>query len=567
MRIHNSLLILLIILSGTFFCSDSPFDSDTPLGSDILNDKDPLLTIFDAIFYEDTLDSITGSSFIDIDGSDSLISGLHKRDDLKYLYDVDNKTYYYMYLGSWQNEHAFSYLQFDGSQIEEWLETINSDTNYLLLSFSFNFTNLSFLSDPTENAIIELGYYDTAKKPEIEKMDVTKLKEIAHCSYIASIKAGHEISLNTEYIDTTLPVLNITSQRNTNGYVHTIEQGYDSLHIFDTLQDTILYIKNMIVYDSITPVSQLIKEGQLISQSSSDSITIGDTTLYWDTVITVPETTVVHDINTILIHIIEGLDTIDVIQYDTVHILTNISQDTIIQKSIKSPKESLILKASNPEWWDITDEDTIKNICMYVRLDSIQSNSMQFIENVHLELKYLKVDKNDTITKTLKPSYYDVSVFESDPLSLDTIIQSSSASGRYALLELDLKAIWDSMRDSTGQIRYRNFPRADLTLYPDTVILHKSAMASTAIRYALLDKKVNSIEEIKNYNVLTSISTSTENAGITINNFLIDMLYTSTPLPDKGYLYIRMYPFHYAHIKWKIPDEGFPISYIISNKD
>ena len=561
MRIHISLLILLIILSGTFFCSNSPFDSDTSLGTDILNDKDPLLTIFDAKFCEDTLDSTTGSSFID--EADSLISGLHKRDNLKYLYDVDKKTYYYMYFGSWQNEHAYSYLQFDGSKIEEWLETIKSDTNYLLLSFSFNFTNLSFMSDPTENAIIELGYYDTAKKSETEKMDITKLKEIAHYSYTASIKTGHEISLNTEYIDTTLPVLNITSQRNTQGYVHTVEVGYDTLNIFDTLQDTISYIKDMIVYDSITPVSQLVKDGQLISQSSSDSISIGDTTVYWDTVITIPETTVTYAINTILVHIIEGLDTTDVIQYDTVNILTAISQDTIIQRSTKSPKESLILKASNPEWWDITEKDTVKNICMYVRLDSVQSNSMQFIDNVHLSLKYLKVNKNDTITKTLRPSYYDVSVFESDPLSLDTIIHSSSASGRFALLELDLKPIWDSMRDSTGQIRYRNFPRANLTLKTDTVILHKSAMASTSIRYALIDKKVNSIEEIDDYNLLTSISTTTENPGITINNFLIDMLYTSTPLPDKGYLYIGMYPFHCAQIRWKIPDEGFPISYII----
>jgi len=323
----------------------------------------------------------------------------------------------------------------------------------------------------------------------------------------------------------------------------------------------------MIVYDSITPVPQLIKEGQLISHSSSDSTVTGDTTFYWDTVITVPETTVVYAINTILIHIIEGQDTTDVIQYDTVNILTTISQDTILQKSTKSPKESLILKASNPDWWEITDDDTVKNICMYACVDSIQSNSMQFFDNIHLSLKYLKVAQNDTIKKTLKPSYYDVSVFESDPLSLDTLIQSSSASGRYALLEVDLKPVWESMKDSSGQIMYRNFPRATLTIYPDTIILHKSALASTTIRYALLGSKVNDIEDIKNFNKLTSISATIKEAEITINNFLIDMLYTSSTVPDKGYLYIGINPNHLAHITWETPDEGFPVSYIISNKE
>ena len=587
MRIHSYLLLFLIILTSTFFCSNLPFDSDTSLGSDILNDKDPLLTVFDAKFCEDTLTLATDSSYSSfVDMSGSIKSGLHK-----------NLT---IALGKWQNEHAFAYFEFDTSSIKKWVDTVNTNNNYEFLSFSFNFTNHLSKSDQAGDITIELGYYDTVKKDDTLMLDTTRLREIAHYTYKADEPNNHKIDLNAGYIFNTIPVISKTSQKNINGYLHIIEQGpvpvdttildtidaiqsfvkdtviiatiVDSTNdttytigfitfTFDTMQNTVTYPKDTSIYDSITPVTSLVKENQLISYFSSDSMTIGDTiTHYWDTVLTVPETTVVYDINTTIIHQIIGPDTVDVIQYDTFHILTTISQDTIFQASIKSPKTSLIFQTDSTTKWD-------SSICLYARLDSIESKSMQFFDNVSLKLQYIKLSKNDTITKTFEPSYYEVSVFESDPPSLDTVPLSSCGSGRYALLELDLKPIWNSMKDSSGKIVYRNIPKANLTISLDTVILHKSAGDIISINYTLFGNSIDSIESIDKSKTIGSITTTTKHVGIPINNFLIDLLYESNQLPDTGYLYLWLSPLQFAHIRWKIPDEGFPIDYIVSDLD
>lgn len=588
MRIHSYLLLSLIILTSTFFCSNLPFDSDTSLGSDILNDKDSLLTVFDAKFCEDTLTLAADSSyssFVDISGS--IKSGLHK-----------NLT---IALGKWQNEHAFAYFEFDTASIKEWVNTVNSNNNYEFLSFSFIFTNHYSKSDQAGNITIELGYYDTLKKDDTLMLDTTRLKEIAHYTYKADEPNNHKIDLNAGYIFNTIPVISKTSQKNINGYLHIIELGpvpvdttvlitVDSIYPFvkdtvvvgitvndttndttytlgiitfdfDTMQNTVTYPKDTSIYDSITPVTSLVKENQLISYFSSDSMTIGDTiTYYWDTVLTVPETTVVYDINTIIIHQIVGQDTVNVIHYDTFHIVTAIFQDTIFQASIKSPKTSLIFQTDSTTKWD-------SSICLYARLDSIESKSMQFFDNVSLKLQYIKLSKNDTITKTFEPSYYDVSVFESDPPSLDTVPLSSCGSGRYALLELDLKPIWNSMKDSSGKIVYRNIPKANLTISLDTVILHNSAGDIISINYALFGNSKDSIESIDKSKTLGSITNTTKSVNLSVNNFLIDILYESNPLPDKGYLYLWLPPLQFAHIRWKIPDEGFPIDYIVSDLD
>ena len=587
MRIHNILLILLIIFSSTFFCSNLPFDSDTSLGTDILNDKDPLLTIFDAKFCEDTLTLATDSGYSSFtDKSGTIRSGLTKNSGIA--------------IGKWQNEHAFAYFEFDASSIQKWVDTVNANGNYEYLSFFFNFTNSNLKSDQSGNICMEIGYYDAVKKADTLMLDTTRLKEIAHQTYNANEPKERKIDLQAGYIFNTVSIINKTSQKNINGYMHIVEQGpvpldttllgtvntihpfikdtvvldilVDSLNdttysigiisfIFDTIQNTVTYPKDTLIYDSITPVSSLVKENQLISYATSDSMAIGDTiTHYFDTVITVQDTEIVYDVNTSIIHLIEGLDTVHIIQYDTFHILTTISQDTIFQASIKSPKTSLKLQAFDSTKWD-------SSICLYARLDSIESKSMQFIDKVSLKMQYIKLSKNDTITKTFAPSYYDVSVFESEPSSLDTVPLSSCGSGRYALLELDLKPIWNSMKDSTGKIVYRNIPKATIAISLDTVILHKSAGDILSINYALYGNKIDGIESIDKFKVLGSLSATTKQVDLSINSFLIDILYESNQLPDAGYLYLWLSPLQFSHIQWKIPIEGFPVNYIVSDLD
>ena len=247
MRIYSYLLLLLIIFTSTFFCSNLPFDSETSLGTDILNDKDSLLTVFDAKFCEDSLTLTTDSSYSSfVDISDSIHSGLYKNSSIA--------------LGKWQNEHAFAYFEFDTSSIKKWVDTINLNNNYEFLSFSFNFTNLISKSDLAGNITIELGYYDTLKKDDTLMLDTTRLKEIAHYTYKAGEGNNHTLDLNSGYIFNTTSVINETSQKNINGYMHTIEEGPVPVDttILDTVNTLHPFVKDTVVIDSVNDTTFII---------------------------------------------------------------------------------------------------------------------------------------------------------------------------------------------------------------------------------------------------------------------------------------------------------------------
>jgi len=590
-------LILLFLLLPSFFCSDSPFDPDTDLGSDILNDKDPLFTTMNAKLCNDTLVQKSGYSFLD--RTDTVISGLGRPP--------------IAVIGSWQNEHAFAYFQFKASTIQEWLTTI-SENQYTLLSFCCNFTNDNENGDPAENICVELGYYDTLAKSKNSLLDTNQFVEINNYTFNGAASAARKIVITPGHIIDTVPVTLLASKRYRSGYLHSITQEFiptdtlldtiAKLHpfikdtiiidtvvgapldtsyiigiittVFDTIVDTITSVKDTAVYDSLAGLQSLIKPGQKIYASSSDSFTTGNTTVFHDTVITVVDTAVARDVKKTVTHLINGSDTVDIIRYDTMRIVTVISQDTVIQHAVKSPKISLFAQAYDKNKWG---RDT--SLCLYLRLDPAKSNSLLYLKDVSLSVRYFNPVKKDTVTQTLPPFYHDVSVFESNAAPLDTTMLSSSGAGRYAVMEIDLQPVWESMKDSTGQIRYRNIPRALLTLYPDTVLLHKSAGGTIGIFYALKSQKTTGIEDMTRYKSKFSIAASVKNLEIPINTFLIEMVYDGVNnLPRTGYLYVwtSLYhnktgqlttagDMHFSHIRWDKPSGGLPINYIISNSN
>ncbi len=114
MRIFlSSMLLFGLITMGNFYCSDSPFDDATNLGSSIIKDKDSLLTVFDGKILNDSVVVKSGHSFIDRtikDSTDKIISGQHQSTSLA--------------VGSWQNEKAFIYLAFPVDSLNAWAHTL-----------------------------------------------------------------------------------------------------------------------------------------------------------------------------------------------------------------------------------------------------------------------------------------------------------------------------------------------------------------------------------------------------------------------------------------------------------
>ncbi len=642
MRLYFCLLCYLLIILGNFFCSNSPFDSTTDLGSNIIKDQDSLLTIFDGEICEAvlTIDPIDSSvSFVDMIGENQ--SGINALTPLA--------------LGSWDNLSSIAFFKFDADSFNSFLNDGNE-----FHSLTFDFSTDTVQSNTNSN--VEIGFCNN--KPDSEKINSDSLWEIAHYSLNANTNGSHSTIINGGHIDSSDTVISkTTSCKNTNGYIKTIEMKmvldsifdlnktvsdlsslgkdmividyndtakitiqtiispsdttYDTTISYDTIsydlgyivyKDTTIYdstsTEEVIVYDSIAPISSLIQEGQeaLYSFSPPDTIIVSDNdsiTIHLDSVVTTPDTTVNHTINTKVTKIIQNGVIKEIIQYDTVYSLTTITQDTVIQKSTTLSQKTLKKKFfSDSLQWDI-EIDTVKdsngnilknsngmdsivititkNICFYTQLDSAGDNSLQFIKDVHLT--YTSLERNDTdntiiedtIKKVLYPSHFDYSVFESNSNPHEFTNFTSGAAGRYVRMALDMKPLRDKILDSTGNIVYKNIPKAVLTIFPDSLFSHNSVGTSVNTQYTLSTKKMTDIDNVLYdsvsipYLLSSSISTTTDSLNIQLHTFLIDILHSEKTIPETCYLYLGLFRSNFAHLKWKTPDTGFPIKFIISN--
>ncbi len=650
MRLYFCLLCYVLIIFGNFFCSNSPFDSTTDLGSNIFNDQDSLLTIFDGEICEAvlTIDPVDSTiSFIDTTGEKQ--SGINALTPLA--------------IGTWDNLSSIAYFKFDAESLNT---LINNGNEFHSLSFDFK-------QDSTEsntNASVEIGF--CKNKSNNEKITRDSLWEIAHHQLANASNGTHSTVINEGYIvsSDTSTVWKTTSYKSIQSFIRTIETKkvldsifdcnktidslyplgkdtvvikyndtaiisiqmiispsdttYDTITTYDTLsydlgyivyRDTTIndstYAKEAFVYDSITSLASLVKDGQNILYSFTlppdslfDTILTIDTiinisdTLYdtlvktivhlRDSVVTTLDTTVDYTINTKVTQIIQNSDTIPFIQYDTVYSLITIVQDTILQASTISSQITYTNHFSTEIFEHyITLEngkidtvlDTITNLSFYTQLDSAGDNSLQFINDVHLTYTSLKKNDSDntiiddTIINVLYPSHFDYSVFESNTTPHDSTYFATGAAGRYVRMTLNMKPLRDKILDSTGNVVYKNIPKAVLTIFPDSDLLksHNSAGTSVNTQYILSTEKTTDIDNVlydsgsELFELSSQISTETDSLDIQLNTFLIEILHTQKTIPEKCYLYLGFSSSEFVHLNWKKPITGFPITFIVSN--
>ncbi len=599
------LFLIILVFLGNFFCSNLPFDYETTLGSGILNDQDSLLTVFDGKICKGFLTIESAESFLDT--SDTSRSGLNLLSPVA--------------LGAWENERSYAYFKFRADSIKNKINLVKENRKNTLLSFSINFSNDAQKSDSIDYACIEFGYYNSVIKSDAALIDTTKFEEISHLSYNGRVSSSHSIPLNKYYIvkDTTLfdtstilhihekidiiewdmvpeiiPIDTINSLYSLGKDTVLIKTIIDTTDITNNVIDTSYvigiiidyylkivnpadplgetHIKTTIVYDSIIPYVSFLKEGQSILYANTKTLhtSADSTTIQWDTIITTPDTTTAYKIDSKTIHIISGIDTTEVIQYDTVHILTTIIQDSIFQTATIAPKASFIFSVHDTTLWAVNDT----TLSLYARLDSVKSNTLQFIKDVHFNLAYFNDSSNDTITESFYPNYYDYSVFEKDTTSLNTQLLTSGAAGRYTRFKLNLSPIRDIVLGTNDSIQYLNVPKAVLTLFPDSISMHTSTGSSIYARYMLSTINSTNVEDllyslnensekIPLYKFSPAISTTTDSIDIQLNSYLIDIMHKTQTLPEKIYLYLWLYNGNFAHVSWQNKD--LPINFIVSD--
>ncbi len=616
-------LLSALVIGTNFFCSNLPFDSYTNLGSDVLNDQDSLLTVFDGKIYKGFLDVTSAEHFLDT--TDSMRSGLNRVTPIP--------------IGAWRNERSFAYFKFNAKALKDSLALITRNRNNTFLSFSVTFTNDADKSDPADNACLEFGYYFDSTMPDsiITKsdtalIDTSKFKEIGHFTYNGNVSATYTIPLNKNYFVKDTMVSDTSTILYRYEKIDTVEWGMvPESTIVDTInslisfqKDTVVFNliiksdtvivnngpdtnitfdtsyvigfvnffykninppeqlgdivkKETIVYDTIASATSLLKENQTLLYSATvESLHInGDDTItfLWDTLITLPETTTVYEINTKTIHVINGTDTTEITQYDTVHILTTIIQDSIFQAATVSKKNSFIYNATNALWDSLGDT----TLSLYARLDSVQSNSLQFLKDFHLKLTYIKNSNNatDTISAVFPPYYSDFTVMEVDSAGFGNALLSSGGSGRYTRLALDMSALRDSaLGDDDSAIIYHNVPRAVVTLYLDSIRQHVSTGGVMFARYILSPVKTDNVEDIiykmsgdekvPLYKFSGSIADTTTNLEIKINSFLIDIMKAKGTMPKTVFLYLWLSPGYFEKIYWRKMNT-LPMDFIVSD--
>ncbi len=612
------------MILGNFFCSNSPFDSTTSLGSDILKDQDSLLTVFDGEICETSLF---------LDPADSSVSFLDMTGEKQS--GINSLTPHA--IGTWDNLSSIAYFKFNAESFDSLL----NDTN------EFHSLSFDFSTDTNTSSSVEIGFCND--KSNNEKINRDSLWEIVHLQFDNAAGGNYSKVINEGYIDSsdTSIIWKATSYKHTHGYIQTIETkvtpdyikdcniaitvlhplGKDTVvksvnldtiitfdstvSIFDTTYDTTSYNlgyviykdttiqmfmrpKESIVYDSIIPVVSLVKDGQNVFYSFSlqpdtlfDSLidTLVKAINFKDSLVTTLDTTANHTINKKVIQIIQNGVTIEKILSDTVYSLITITQDTILQISTISPQitytnhfsdEILTHYDTLENGTIVTVKDTITNLCFYAKLDSVNDNSVQFIRDVHLTYTSLKRDAvtdtiEDTVTSALYPSYFDYSVFENSTTPHDFTDFVTGAAGRYVRMALNMKPLRDKVLDSNGGIVYKNIPKAVMTIFPDSLLLHKSAGTSVNSQYILSTEKTTDIDKVLYnddralYQLSSAISTATDSLDIQLHAFLINLLYSENKIPETCYLYLGIFSNNFAHLNWKKPATGFPITFIVSD--
>lgn len=537
------LLVLLIFIAASFFCSNSPFDTETDLGTDVINGLDSLFTNFDGKKKQDTLTSTNNFSFTD--RSDSLLSGLIKLNGLA--------------IGTWRNEKAIAYIEFDADSLDSLIARQDGILNALNLNLIPDNSTLFY----TNNTQIELGY--CRKKQEHAYLDTNRLIPLA----LQIIDTSSTVSFPLKSFKTDTSFITDTSTiRNTSFMVIANKFNFISnkTHI-DTS-----YTAETIIYDSITPLLSLIIGSEILIDSSSNQDTLGDTVLIYDTVKTVHDTSFFQIIPTIQ-HITIGQNTIDTIIYDTTRI-TLTTHKTKIQRVRISPKMTFkthIIDSLRQVHY--ADRDSTRNLRFYLRLKEESDSSLMISAPPYLNMQFIESEMTptdtsfDTVHVVLLPQFFDYTVFEDSTSVLvpNSGPLSSGAAGRIAVIAFDLNNFWQQIKDDTDRIKYKNIPRAELTLELESIGKHSLMGVPTTLYYTMLGTQSSSLEHLDTVrSIMIDTLKTTESIKISLAKDLRHILHNQNPLPERGYLYLWLAKNQFAQIRWKISPH-FSFEYILLN--
>lgn len=623
MRLFSLLVLLVTILFSSFFCSDK-FDTFTDLGTGVLNDLDSLNTIFDGKFCKDSLKISGSSNFIDSDSG--IVSGINRTGSIaigkwenelsigymqfnsdtlnKYLKDINTVDTGKVISLEFYFKHHYS-DKFSKKNIPVEIGYCNKKNN----DEKLNIDSLSLKS------IVQYTYsYDSLNRDhyvDLEKKYITVkntiLKDTATVRYITRYMKTVENGLfPTDTINTatikslsslpdgyTVLLTNIIDSTNDTTYnigliKWTITTKTDSSIIYDT-----------IAYDSIASVSSLIPAHLTLDKDSSfagspktdtigmDTIINGiDITIYANTIIhsediavskidTNAQYTINKNIKTTTVN---GVTT-TITEYDTVFRRFVIEKDLVVQNTTISLRKTFNNQFENPLFWDTTtttnsDGSSNSNIskffCLYIRCNSKVNNTLQYLSNPHIIVRYTHgKDMKDTSTKLLKPSYFDNSVFEGKSTP-ENLLFASGAAGRVARMTVDLTPLRDSLIDFDGSMIYKNIPIAKLTLPIEKALTQNLSKDSIYFNYALLpntfgNTKFSLDSLIKIINISPRFpAKDKQEVIIDIHRELLDILYIQKTIPQKAYLYLWIPNSQFAHITWD-KNKVLPIDFTISN--
>jgi hypothetical protein len=502
------------------------------------------LVVFDGKIVKNSLSVTKISSFIDKTESDR--SGLIISDDFA--------------LGKWNGEMSIMYMEFIADSLDS-ISSKNNGTDTALHSFTLNFKINAEKSTSYDSRYLEIGYCE--KKSSNEYIDTSRFVPISRV-LLSDTTVEYAVPISKKFLFDTTTVLDTAASLDEYILDTAFTYSYKNHIIINT---TSSHKNGSFISDSVSTVASIVKNDSLLYDTTIQFVN-QDTTVIIDTVKTVKQT-VSYRFDKILQHNIVNQDTTDTIFYDTTQYTKSIVRKTYVQHTRIFPNMTINTHVSDPVQLGINDDNTtVRYISFYARLHGESDTSLLFLSKPDLNLIYVD-NKNDTTSDTisysLRPSFYDYSVFELDTLLSDTVPVTSGAAGRFVVFEIDITSFWGSINGNNGKISFKNIPKADLTVYPEFLKIHKSVSNNntTPFKFCFLNYYTENIEDLPSYRISTSIDNTTGNVVIPLENYFLNILNGPSQSP-KGYLYIWINRYYYSQIKWKKADK-FPFEYVVLN--
>lgn len=554
MRILSCFVLCSILICGNFFCSDSPFDSATDLGQDLIDIN------FYGVVFEDSLKVAETSSFIDI--LDSIQSGY-----------FPNPPYFH--IGNWRNEKAIGYIEINTLLIDSAFAQHNKN-NKKIVSLLLEFNTIAQSNAMVVDAKVDIGLCE--KKVKKTQRTITEIVQL----YIRNVPLDSNllsIPIKTKFLDSTSEVIDTFSQRNV---LSNILTRRDSLRI--TSIDTLIDTNNIVTYDTTFDTLMTLITSSIFQKTS----------LYYDSV--TPPSLIINSnyIDTILSRDTLGLDPLilrDSVISDTIVISTQSFYDTItfdkidVHTLLQDTIEQVSTIKKTQAFHQYYPSDT--NIYLYLKafsdspLKSKISDSSLFSLSAP-QLKEVIIDTiliNDTTVppettivfdtatfSNIALTYHDYFVNEINPVSSNKLL-ASGAAGRYVKFAVDLTSFWNNMEDSlTGGFKYKYVPKAELTVSIDSVFVNPLFGTATNLIYTFLPGSFTTIEPL-GIDSVRSTGLISDSTTVTVQlDYFLQKMKPFKDVTNYGYLYLWPPKEEFAHVFLKeCKNDSLPFKYVLMN--